>query len=371
MYLSFCVLVFLLTTRCIYIGGRTLNDHIVVIFVLICMMPYILAGWMWENPVFGLGNIGIFSLFAVLVQKKEAKPWMMPFVLLSQPAYAVSFWCYFFIPLQVFIMWLWSDKLSISYAMIVLPLMIGCWGCVWTWLKNQHCSEHRLGDKGIRLVHLSDIHASPLMRGLELDTLFQKVNDLEPDIICITGDFVMPFSEEQHNYLRVSLRKLNAPIFCCMGNHDLPIQNTLIEEFAEDSHNLLIDEQADLTIRNHKISIFGLQFHWKNAKEKSLAALASFETENETYRIVLAHDPRYFRWIQKENCDLVLSGHTHGGQLALNMMGFSWSPLRLLGVYDQGMFQKDACILFVHKGNWSWGLPPRMGVAPEIAVLTL
>ena len=96
--------------------------------------------------------------------------------------------------------------------------------------------------------------------------------------------------------------------------------------------------------------------------------MSHFENDPNALRIILAHDPRYFRWIGQNDADLVLSGHTHGGQLAFNMFGISWSPLRMLGFFDQGIFQKENCSLFVHKGNWIWGLPPRMGVAPEIAL---
>ena len=82
LYLSLCLIFFLLTARCVYIGGKTLNDHIVVVFVLICMLPYVAAGWYWEQPLFGLGVVGIYSLFAVLVRKQEASQWMVPFVIL-------------------------------------------------------------------------------------------------------------------------------------------------------------------------------------------------------------------------------------------------------------------------------------------------
>lgn len=371
MYLSLCLFFFLLTARCVYIGGKTLNDHIVVVFVGICMLPYVGAGWYWEQPLFGLGVIGIYALFAVLVRKREAQQWMVPFVILSQPSYSIAFWSYFCLPLQILILWLVSNTWSVSLSMCILPVAMGGWGCLWTWLRNEHHSVHQLGNRGIRLVQLSDIHASPVMRGQELDALMDKVNALQPDVVCLTGDLVMPFSEEDHEYMRSSLSRLRAPLYCCMGNHDLPIQQTLVQELENDHHHMLIDQRLLLSIREQKVEITGLQFHWKNAEQKTLPVLSSSASDPEAYRIVLAHDPRYFRWIRKEHCDLVLSGHTHGGQLALNMFGIAWSPLRLLGFYDQGFFHKEGCSLYVHKGNWIWGLPPRMGVASEIALFIL
>ena len=85
--------------------------------------------------------------------------------------------------------------------------------------------------------------------------------------------------------------------------------------------------------------------------------------------MLLAHDPRYFRWIPPERFELVLSGHTHGGQVGANMFGLPISVLRPLGLYDQGFFTREGCTLFVHKGSWHTGLPPRMGIASEVVQL--
>jgi predicted MPP superfamily phosphohydrolase len=86
---------------------------------------------------------------------------------------------------------------------------------------------------------------------------------------------------------------------------------------------------------------------------------------------LLAHDPRLFAWVPDGRFDLVLSGHTHGGQVGTDMFGVPWSVLRLFGVYDQGAFRRGATHLWVHRGNWHTGLPPRMGIATEVVVHVL
>ena len=335
------------------------------------MFPYFCAGVYFSQPLFVLGEVGIAALFAVLIQKKEASSWQMIFVWLSQPSYAISFWSYFWIPIIILFRWLFCGDVQILYYDILLPVVLGSWGCLWTFLTQQHISIHRIGEKGIRVVHLSDIHASPVMRGIELDALVEKVNHLMPDIVVITGDWVMPFSEEEHSYLFRSLRSVKAPIVGAMGNHDLPIQARFVQEAKCEGIHLLIDDAVSFDINGCTLWIAGLQFHWRGAKIACLDTLRSFVQEIVDYRIILAHDPRYFQWIPETAADMVLSGHTHGGQLALNMFGIPWSPLRLLGVYDQGWFWKGEQRLYVHKGNWIWGLPPRMGVAPEIALFLL
>lgn len=368
-YLSLSLLLY--TIRSVYIGGSTVNDHLVVVFVVFCMLPYFAGGVHFQQPLFVLGEVGIAALFAVLVRKKEASSWHMPWIWLSQPAYAISFWSYFWVPVFVLFRWLLWGEIDVSLLDVVMPVLCGGWGCIWTHRKRQHVSTHILGNKGIRVVQLSDIHASPVMRGVELDQLVSRVNALQPDVVLITGDWVMPFSEEEHSYLFRSLKGLKAPIVGAMGNHDLPIQYKFVQEAKREGIRMLIDEACTVVIRGYRIWIAGLQFHWRGAREASVSTLSSLPLEPSDYRIILAHDPRYFSWIPQHAADLVLSGHTHGGQIALNMVGIPWSPLRLLGVYDQGWFYKGTQRLYVHKGNWIWGLPPRMGVAPEIALFEL
>ena len=370
MFVSCCLFLFLATTYAVYLGGRTVNDHLVVVFVAACMFPYVLTGVITSEDLFVLGPLGISSLFAVLVRKKEASDWMMPFIVLSQPAYASSFWWYAFLPIHLFISWYMVDSILPSIYWWLFPCIVGGWGCLWTYVKREQVSVHKLGSQGIRVVHISDIHASPVMRGRELSDLCHRVNKLNPDLICLTGDLVMPFSEEEHSYMLDALALLEAPLYCCMGNHDLPIQEVLKKELWAQDSKMLINEQAEIQIRGISIQIGGIQFYWKNGKERVESIMKTFSSAADI-RIVLAHDPRYFQWIDINKVNLVLSGHTHGGQVAANMFGLSWSILRILGLYDQGAFTKDRCTMYVHKGNWLWGLPPRMGVAPEIALFLL
>ena len=134
---------------------------------------------------------------------------------------------------------------------------------------------------------------------------------------------------------------------------------------------MLINESRVFHIRGRSIEIMGVQFHWREASKKILAAISHIPKPSVDVHILLAHDPRYFRWLPHERFSLVLSGHTHGGQVAANMFGIPISLLGLLGLYDQGLFKREDCRLYVHKGNWNWGLPPRMGVASEIVLFEI
>lgn len=372
-------IIWILTLRHVYDGGKTLNDHLVGVFVGMCILVYPILWhgfWVELNCHWGFGLlflipvIGIYSLFAILVRRRDAAN-LMPLAILSQFAYSFSIWTWpiilVFFPMAVFL-----EDFSIWPGWwLLISIFLSIWGTTWTYLRNEQISSISIGQNGIRLVQLSDIHVSPVMRRSDMQRLIAKVNALKPDIVAITGDFVMPFSEKEHDFLLETLALLNAPCFCCMGNHDLPIAETLKTELEAISVRMLVDQHVQVDISGVSIDIVGLDFHWMDARNKSTQALHEIGKLDGDFQLLLIHDPRYFTWLQDESFDLVLAGHTHGGQIGFNMFGLPISVLRLLGFYDQGLFHAKGSMLYVHKGNWHTGLPPRMGIATEIAVFDL
>jgi hypothetical protein len=132
---------------------------------------------------------------------------------------------------------------------------------------------------------------------------------------------------------------------------------------------MLVDRAAVLSVRGIRVELVGVDFHWRDAREHLDRALAALPPAPADLRVLLAHDPRLFRWVPEDRFHLVLSGHTHGGQFGTDMFGIPWSVLRLFGVYDQGWWTRGPCRLYVHRGNWDTGLPPRMGIAGEVVVI--
>ena len=207
-------------------------------------------------------------------------------------------------------------------------------------------------------MQLSDVHASAVTHRAALDPLIDRVNGLRPDLVVLTGDLVMPFSEAEHAFLILALERLDAPLLCCLGNHDLPVRDRLVEALP-----ILVDETRQVG----GFAVTGVDFHWREAKSRLLAALSS-QPRLPGFRVLLAHDPRLGPWVPEGEFDLILSGHTHGGQVAANLLGLPVSVLRPFGVRDQGWFGSAGSRHYVHRGNHRIGLPPRMGVASEIAV---
>ena len=358
----------------VYRGGTTLNDHAVAAVVSGCMTIYPLLWWgggggllLWVGCVPGM--ICIYGIFHVLDQRRE------PGVIghwvgrLSQLAYAFSLWSGLLLVFWMPTAWLTDRAVLWPGWWLLLPAVVSGWGTVWTYARRDHLVTHVLPGPGIRLAHLSDLHVSPLMTRVDLERILSKLDAVKPDLVLVTGDLVMPFSEDEHDFLIEALGGIEVPVLCCMGNHDLPIAARLKAELAAVGVAMLVDEQVVVSVGEHQVEVIGLDFVWKGAREASLAALERLGSVEADYRLLLVHDPRTFKWLPTDRFELVLSGHTHGGQVGTNMFAVPWSVLRPLGVHDQGFFVRGDSRQFVHKGSWHTGLPPRMGIASEVVVL--
>ena len=208
------------------------------------------------------------------------------------------------------------------------------------------------------------------MPGDDLCDLMRRTNQEQPDLVAITGDLLMPFSEGNHSYLLEAISLLEAPVFVVPGNHDLPVADKLAGELRSLGCVWLADEQITIDVRGSRVEVVGLDFRWSGGESHMCRVMeACPPTSDTSFRLLLAHDPRMFRHVPPERFHLVLSGHTHGGQVGIDLSWLRWSVLGLLGVYDGDRFEDDSTVLYVHRGNWHTGWPPRMGIAGELAVI--
>ncbi len=358
--------------RRVYAVGQEANDHFVAVVVAGCMGLYWLLSQGapgWALPAMLAGMVGIWGLFFAIHGDRPPNLVVRMLAVGSQLAYAFALWAGLLwlvrAPLALLLGWplIWPG------AALLLPLGLALGGWINQYRWAQTVRHHAVPGLPATVVQLSDLHASLLMHRRELDPLVDRVNALSPDLVVVTGDLVMPFSEKDHSYLIAALSRLQPPTLCCPGNHDLPVLERLREALGPVAP-LLIDEARTLHLGGRPVQITGVNFHWTAAQARLDEALDTLPKAPEAYRILLAHDPRLGPWLPHGRFDLVLSGHTHGGQVAANWLGLPVSMLRLFGVRDQGWWDVPGGRQYVHRGNWLTGLPPRMGVAGEIAVFS-
>ena len=223
---------------------------------------------------------------------------------------------------------------------------------------------------GFQILQLSDIHAGALMSEERMRRIARAAAALNPDLAVLTGDLldVSPQAAAPFSRAFRDLRSKHGA-FAILGNHDYFAGPRAAERAVREAGIALL-RNSGARIERGRGSLFlggvddpshgGLGVD----PARALRAAAPGET-----RIMLAHRPSLFELCADAGAELVLSGHTHGGQIALTRQ---WSLARLLGPYTMGLYRRGAAQLYVHRGMGTVGpAPVRLGSAPEIALLTL
>ena len=236
---------------------------------------------------------------------------------------------------------------------------------------------------GYRIVHISDIHARSFNgREKHLQRAMDKINELKPDMVAFTGDLITmtPDELENHTHALGSLKARDG-IFSVLGNHDYSMYSdagpearqkhmeTLISAKEALGWNLLMDENRIIRRGADSIALIGVQntSPSRHFPSKGNLTRASKGTEG-MFRILLSHDPMHWEAeILGQNYPLTLSGHTHAMQFSF----LGWSPSSLMFKQFRGLYTRGDQSLHVNPGLGETIFPARIGVRPEITLLTL
>jgi predicted MPP superfamily phosphohydrolase len=245
--------------------------------------------------------------------------------------------------------------------------------------------------KGLKIVHISDIHSGSFMDKNAVLHGIEKVLKEEPDIILFTGDLVNDRASEMHEYMDVFSR-LKAPmgVYSIFGNHDYgdyvswPHNGITKEENLENlkkvhsnlGWRLLMNEHVAIEKNGEHIALLGIE-NWSNKArfpKHGRMDLAHPGTEKYPFKILMSHDPSHWDAEVKTkypDIDLMLSGHTHGMQFGVEIPGFKWSPVQYMYKQWAGLYEEGNQKLNVNRGFGFIGYPGRVGVLPEITVIEL
>jgi uncharacterized protein len=222
---------------------------------------------------------------------------------------------------------------------------------------------------GYRMVQLSDIHADRWMTTDRLAKIVRRVNQLKPDLVVLTGDFVTRSAEEFSPNLAAfsQLRSVDQTL-AVMGNHDAWTNPLMIQNVLEAAGVQVLNNQvATLQRKSAQLSIAGVDDIWakRDRLDQVLAALPS-----EGAAILLAHEPDFAEQSAATGrFDLELSGHSHGGQVKLPFVKRILPPLAYK--YPIGQYKVGHMIQYTNRGLGMSGLPLRFNCRPEITVFTL
>jgi predicted MPP superfamily phosphohydrolase len=224
--------------------------------------------------------------------------------------------------------------------------------------------------EGFRITQLTDIHHSRILGINEITRVVNLAQQTKPDMFVLTGDY----STSYRRYIEPcaeALAPLNAPegVWAVLGNHDHYTDPELTTR-ALQNHHIAVLNNAHTTVRrgSDALQLSGID-DWTWNTTDWTKAFTGLKTNTPT--ILLSHQPTVLDFEQTKNVSLILSGHTHGGQLNFPLLGAPASLFTKDLRYARGLFRRGDTQLYVSTGTGVIGLPLRLGVRPEIAVLRL
>ena len=229
---------------------------------------------------------------------------------------------------------------------------------------------------GLRIAHLSDIHVGGAMNRERLLRMVMLTNDAHPDLVMHTGDFLTHRAGDFDTPLYEALARIRAPYgqWACLGNHDFDTPERLVYRLGQAGVTVLRNTIVTLSVQGFPLEVGGLDYlRWRGEWEEQYARLIhSWRPHTAVPRILLNHDPHTFTALPWECADLVLSGHTHGGHVGVQLgRDFALTVVGLMGIPDQGIFRRPDMTLYVTRCVGFYGYPMRLGIPPEIALLTI
>jgi predicted MPP superfamily phosphohydrolase len=231
-----------------------------------------------------------------------------------------------------------------------------------------------LMERPLRIVQLSDTHLGPWQSVARLRDRVAQLAARDPDLVMLTGDFLTMESMGSPGCLEEALQPLLPIADRCaaiFGNHDHEASEHVRDAMRAIGIRLLVDDEACFETPIGPVQIVGSDYVNRGRRKHLAALLDRFPRRAEHLRLLLLHDPMAFHAVPNDEVDLVLSGHTHGGQVGLVSLGFDWTILSRTRWPDQGLFARGASRLYVHRGTGFYGFPLRVGVPAEFSVLEI
>jgi predicted MPP superfamily phosphohydrolase len=232
---------------------------------------------------------------------------------------------------------------------------------------------------GFRIAQLSDFHCSRQVTPAYLSEAVHLAQAESPDLVVLTGDFIHR-GYKYVNAVAKPLSRLSAPhgVFAVLGNHDFSVRNALgfrryrhlhravAQALSAHGIQVLHNESVSLERGNAYLQLIGVEDLWSRVCDLDDAFN---DLSPSVPCIVLAHNPRTVESLAGRRCDLMLSGHTHGGQVHVPGLGRPTLSRRARR-FAAGMYRYGETQIYVNKGV-GFGFRFRFGVRPEVAVLTL
>ena len=253
---------------------------------------------------------------------------------------------------------------------------------------------------GMEIVQISDIHLSSYMSRGSVRRAVDMANDVGADLAVVTGDLVTGVHDSVYDCVD-EVRRLHAPlgVYGCNGNHEIYARAEDLAErlYQQAGMKMLRRENAIINYRGAQLNLIGVDYQRERMpsgrKVQMLANVAPL-IRRDMPNILLSHNPNSFNRAAELGIELTLAGHTHGGQVQVEILDVSLSPARFITDYIAGLYHrpllmpdqpkrlgetiklmpnapKGLAALYVNRGLGTVGAPVRLGAPPEITHIVL
>lgn len=341
----------------------------------------------WPLQVaFGVANALVYTHYFWLA-RPSWRPWWYR-ALVSVPAHAVSATTLLALP------FVGAMALGAPSLLLTVPLAMGVAGLLESMVarrdvfaidvdradhgalrrkKLTRTKDDASNADALRVVQITDPHLGTFMSIERLRSICERAVAMNPDLVLLTGDFLTMESQSDPRVLSEALaplKSLKGRTFACMGNHDHEAPSTVAAGLRSAGVELLIDDVRTVETRLGAVEILGLDFRFRDRRAHLESVCQEFSREPGVPRIAMLHDPGAFAHMPEGSAELVLSGHTHGGQVGLLRLGLPHTFVSALTkIPDHGLWSRGRELLYVHRGSGHYGFPLRVGVPSEESLL--
>jgi predicted MPP superfamily phosphohydrolase len=224
--------------------------------------------------------------------------------------------------------------------------------------------------EGFRIAQVSDVHHGRLVPIEEVRKVVELANSVRADMIALTGDYTTSLRRYVEPCAE-ALAELRAPegVWAVLGNHDHNTDGPLTRQaLGRRGIEVLTNENTSLRRGADVLQLAGAD-DWGWGKADFARTVRGLDASRPT--LMLSHEPMALDVPETRGVSLILSGHTHGGQVSLPVIGapvaYVWKHLK----YLRGMYESEGTQLYVSRGTGMIGVPVRIGARPEVAVLRL
>jgi predicted MPP superfamily phosphohydrolase len=228
------------------------------------------------------------------------------------------------------------------------------------------------GLNGLKLVQITDIHLSPFLSPEELAYAVALANETKAHVALVTGDLISTRRDPLDACLdELSLLKADAGVFGCMGNHENyagSVEYTW-RRGAELGLRFLRKARARLQFSGGSVNLAGVDY--QEAKRPYLEGAEQLVDPTADLNILLSHNPDVFPIAARKGFGLTIAGHTHGGQVTVEILRQHANVARFVTPYVDGLYRERNAAVYVSRGIGTIGLPARIGSAPEVSLLRL